>query len=96
MVREAAEREMTDRERIAALENTLESLSEDSEVAHVLLGLSGALAQVRTVTETLDKGVRIARELFGADRGIGCRATIGVMALANNHCFETWMDLECR
>jgi GAF domain-containing protein len=68
MVREAAEREMTDRERIAALENTLESLSEDSEVAHVLLGLSGALAEVRTVTETLDKGVRIARELFGAER----------------------------
>jgi len=33
-------------------------------------------------------------ELFGAQRGIGCRATIGVMSLANNHCFETWMDLE--
>jgi hypothetical protein len=35
-------------------------------------------------------------ELFGSERGIGCRATIGVMALAKNHCFETWMDLECR
>ena len=68
MVREAAEHEMTDRERIAALEQTLQSLSEDSEVAHVLLGLSGALAEVRTVTDTLEKGVRIARELFGADR----------------------------
>ena len=33
-------------------------------------------------------------ELFGEERGIGCRATIGVMSLANNHCFETWMDLE--
>jgi enamine deaminase RidA (YjgF/YER057c/UK114 family) len=33
-------------------------------------------------------------ELFGAERGIGCRATIGVMSLAKNHCFETWMDLE--
>jgi enamine deaminase RidA (YjgF/YER057c/UK114 family) len=33
-------------------------------------------------------------ELFGPERGIGCRATIGVMALANNHCFETWMDVE--
>ncbi|MGH2777319.1 MAG: GAF domain-containing SpoIIE family protein phosphatase [Actinomycetota bacterium] len=68
MVREAAERELTDRERIEALEQTLESLSQDSEVAHVLLGLSGALAEVRTVTETLEKGVRIARELFGAER----------------------------
>jgi enamine deaminase RidA (YjgF/YER057c/UK114 family) len=35
-------------------------------------------------------------EVFGAERGIGCRATIGVMSLANNHCFETWMDVECR
>jgi enamine deaminase RidA (YjgF/YER057c/UK114 family) len=35
-------------------------------------------------------------ELFGAERGIGCRATIGVMSLARNHCFEAWMDVECR
>ena len=33
-------------------------------------------------------------EVFGTACGIGCRATIGVMSLANNHCFETWMDLE--
>lgn len=33
-------------------------------------------------------------EVFGSERGIGCRATIGVMSLANNHCFESWMDLE--
>jgi len=58
----------TAEERIKELEETLESLREDSEVAHVLLGLSGALAEVRTVEETLDKGVRIACELFGADR----------------------------
>ncbi|MGH2698660.1 MAG: SpoIIE family protein phosphatase [Actinomycetota bacterium] len=58
----------TDEERITALKETLESLREDSEVAHVLLGLSGALAEVRTVEETLDKGVRIARELFGGQR----------------------------
>ncbi|HEY7748624.1 MAG TPA: RidA family protein [Aestuariivirgaceae bacterium] len=35
-------------------------------------------------------------ELFGAEKGIGCRATIGVMSLANNHCFESWMDVEVR
>lgn len=35
-------------------------------------------------------------EVFGPKVGIGCRATIGVMSLANNHCFETWMDLEVR
>lgn len=71
MVREAPARapgETTESEHITALERTLESLREDSEVAHVLLGLSGALAEVRTVTETLEKGMRIARELFGAAR----------------------------
>jgi enamine deaminase RidA (YjgF/YER057c/UK114 family) len=35
-------------------------------------------------------------EVFGAQRGIGCRATIGVMSLAGNHCFESWMDVEVR
>lgn len=35
-------------------------------------------------------------EAFGPEQGIGCRATIGVMALAHNHCFETWMDLQVR
>jgi enamine deaminase RidA (YjgF/YER057c/UK114 family) len=35
-------------------------------------------------------------EVFGPKIGIGCRATIGVVALANNHCYETWMDLEVR
>ena len=33
-------------------------------------------------------------EVFGPEIGIGCRATIGVMSLANNHCYECWMDLE--
>jgi hypothetical protein len=33
-------------------------------------------------------------DVFGSERGIGCRATIGVMCLAKNHCFETWIDLE--
>ena len=28
-------------------------------------------------------------QVFGEEGGIGCRATIGVMSLANNHCFET-------
>jgi enamine deaminase RidA (YjgF/YER057c/UK114 family) len=35
-------------------------------------------------------------EVFGPEIGIGCRATIGVTSLANNHCYETWMDLEIR
>lgn len=33
-------------------------------------------------------------EVFGVDRGVGCRATIGVQTLADNHCFETWMEIE--
>ena len=54
--------------RIQELERTLGSLREDSEVAYVLLGLSGALAEVRSVEETLDLAVRTIPELFGADR----------------------------
>ena len=34
--------------------------------------------------------------IFGAERGIGGRATIGVQSLAENHCFETWMEIELR
>lgn len=54
--------------RIEALEKTLDSVREDSEVAHVLLGLSAALGEVRTVQETLEKAVRMVPELCGADR----------------------------
>ena len=35
-------------------------------------------------------------EVFGPDRGIGGRATIGVMALAGGNCFETWATVELR
>ena len=33
-------------------------------------------------------------EVFGRERGLGGRATIGVMALANGVCFETWATVE--
>ncbi len=33
-------------------------------------------------------------EVFGPDRGLGGRATIGVMALAGGVCFETWVTVE--
>ena len=35
-------------------------------------------------------------QVFGRDIGIGCRATIGIQALALNNCFETWMEVEFR
>jgi GAF domain-containing protein len=54
--------------RLAALEKTLDTVREDSGVAHVLLGLSAALAEVRTVQETFDKAVRMVPELLGGDR----------------------------
>jgi hypothetical protein len=34
------------------------------------------------------------RDVFGEERGLGGRATIGVMSLARNHCFENWLTLE--
>jgi GAF domain-containing protein len=60
-------------ERAAELERTLDSLREDSEVAHVLLGLSGALAEVRSIEETLELAVRIVPDLLGADRCLAAR-----------------------
>jgi enamine deaminase RidA (YjgF/YER057c/UK114 family) len=33
-------------------------------------------------------------EVFGTQRGVGGRATIGVMALAGGNCFETWATVE--
>lgn len=35
-------------------------------------------------------------EVFGSEKGIGGRATIGVTSLARNHCFETWLTAEVR
>ncbi len=55
-------------QRVQDLEQTLVSLREDSEIAHVLLGLAGLLAEVRTVEETLETAVRVVPELMGADR----------------------------
>lgn len=36
----------------------------------------------------------LLREAFGPERGLGGRATIGVMALAGGTCFETWATVE--
>jgi enamine deaminase RidA (YjgF/YER057c/UK114 family) len=33
-------------------------------------------------------------EVFGPERGVGCRATIGVEALTSNACFETWVEFQ--
>ena len=35
-------------------------------------------------------------EVFGRNIGLGCRATIGIQALALDNCFETWMEVEFR
>ena|SRR5579883_425965 len=36
----------------------------------------------------------LLEEVFGPERGVGGRATIGVMALASGNCFETWATVE--
>ncbi|MDQ3957100.1 MAG: SpoIIE family protein phosphatase [Actinomycetota bacterium] len=70
MVREVAERAagMPAEQRVSEVEQTLETLREESEVAHALLGLSGALADVKSVEETMDLAVRLVPDLLGADR----------------------------
>ena len=34
------------------------------------------------------------RDVFGPEAGLGGRATIGVVRLANDHCFENWLTVE--
>jgi hypothetical protein len=36
----------------------------------------------------------VLAEVLGTERGIGGRATIGVMALAGGNCFESWVAVE--
>ncbi len=50
------------------VERTLTVLRRESEIAHVLLGLSAALAEVKTVPETLELGAQMLPGLFGAQR----------------------------
>ena len=66
MVTNASE---VERARIQELERIVASLREDSELGNALLGLSGALAEVRSLEQTIDLAVRMVRELMGAD---GC------------------------
>jgi enamine deaminase RidA (YjgF/YER057c/UK114 family) len=70
----------------------------------------GSLDRVRSVVRTLNFVVctpdytevhkvssglsDLLLEVFGPDRGLGGRATIGVMALAQGVCFETWATVE--
>lgn len=70
-----AEGTVTDaaRQQITELEETLAQLREDSEVAYVLLGFSGALAEVRPIEQTLALAVRTVPELFGAERCFAAR-----------------------
>ncbi len=33
-------------------------------------------------------------QVFGEEIGVGPRASIGVMSLADDYCFETWVTVE--
>jgi GAF domain-containing protein len=65
MVSHASE---VERARVHELERMVASLREDSELGNALLGLSGALAEVRSLEQTIDLAVRMVNELLGADR----------------------------
>ena len=50
------------------LEGGVGEVLEQSEVAHVLLELSGALAEVRSVESTLQRAASLVSDIMGADR----------------------------
>jgi len=60
---------------IDELQKTLQSVREDSEVAHVLLSLAGVLGEVGSVEETLEKAVKVSAEVMRADRAFA--VTVG-------------------
>lgn len=62
-------------EELDDLQRTLETVREDSEVAHVLLSLAGVLAEVGPVEETLEKAVKVSAEVMRADRAFA--VTVG-------------------
>ena len=70
---------------VAELERTLAALREDSEVAHVLLGLSSTLAEFRSWEETLQTAVRIVPELLGTDRCFAATLDRGRMIVNAHH-----------
>jgi serine phosphatase RsbU (regulator of sigma subunit) len=74
------------------LEQTLSALREDSEVAHVLLGLSSTFAEFRSWKETLQTSVRIVPELLGADRCFAATLDRGRM-IVNAHYGYTEEEL---
>jgi hypothetical protein len=38
----------------------------------------------------------LLEEIFGAEAGRGGRATVGIVSLARQHCFENWLTVEVR
>lgn len=74
----------SDKPALSELERTLAALREDSEVAHVLLGLSSTLAEFRSWKETLQTAVRIVPELLGTDRCFAATLDRGRM-IVNAH-----------
>jgi serine phosphatase RsbU (regulator of sigma subunit) len=73
---------------LAELEQTLAALREDSEVAHVLLGLSSTLAEFRSWEETLQTAVRIVPELLGTNRCFAATLDRGGMIVNAHHGYS--------
>jgi serine phosphatase RsbU (regulator of sigma subunit) len=73
---------------LAELEQTLAALREDSEVAHVLLGLSSTLAEFRSWEETLQTAVRIVPELLGTNRCFAATLDRGRMIVNAHHGYS--------
>src|SRR5438874_1833192 len=70
------------------LEQTLRSLREESEVAHVLLGLSAALAEVKSVEETLELAIKLIPTIFGGHRCFAVRDTRDAFAMLAHRGYD--------
>jgi len=72
------------------------ALGDLNKVAHIVRSLNFVVCtpDFSEVHRVSSGATDLFRDVFGEERGIGGRATIGVMALARNNCFENWLTVE--
>lgn len=78
------------------LANIREALGDLNGVVGIVRSLNFVVCvpEFHEINEVSSGATDLFVEVFGEERGLGGRATIGVTSLAHNHCFETWLTVE--
>lgn len=81
---------------INALAGVREAVGSLDNVKNVLRTLNFVIctADYHEVHKVANGVTDLFAEIWGPDKGVGCRATIGAQSLTNRYCFETWCEFE--